>query len=58
MRLQAGLGGLPHLWMRYRLAPADAHPMEVGKWCGIGNPEMWGDGCNKADLPTESFDDF
>ena len=25
---------------------------------GIGNPEKWGDRCNKADMPAEGFDGF
>ena len=58
MRLQAGLGGLPHLWREYRLALADSHPMEIGNGVGIGNPEKWGDECTKADLPAAGFDDL
>jgi hypothetical protein len=56
MRLQAGLGGLPHRWMN----TGSRLPIHT-RWRsgngGIGNPKNWGDGWTKADMPTESFDE-
>jgi hypothetical protein len=50
MQLQAGLGGLPHLWM-YAGSRLPTHTRwRSGIGVGIGNE------CNKADLPAESFD--
>ena len=58
MQLQAGLGGLPHLWMNTGSRLPIHTRWRSGNGVGIGNPEKWGDRCNKADMPAESFDDF
>jgi hypothetical protein len=56
MQLQAGLGGLPHLWVNTGSRLPTHTRWRSGIGVGIGNPEKWGDGCYKADSTTESFD--
>ena len=56
MQLQAGLGGLPHLWM-YAGSRLPTHTRwRSGIGVGIGNPVKWGDECYKAHSTAESFD--
>ncbi len=58
MQLQAGLGGLPHLTVNTGSRLPNHTRWRSGNGVGIGNTEKWGDGCNKAEMPTESFDGF